>query len=284
MYTLPSCQHIFVIGAQKAGTTWLQHTFDKDSRFFVPKSQEVHFFDRRQDEDISQYLNKFAQCESHQISVDVTPAYLTAPGVIEKIIHNNNIFRYEPKFIVTLREPVARAFAAYQMYLNYGRNYNSFWDALKNDPEIREKSLYGKHLEKWFDVFPSQNFKIIFFEDIIYSADNVYSELTYFLNLKESLSTYYKETPINTGGLDKNWFIPIIRRKGGSLLRHLGCNGIRHIIKKSSLFRWLENKNKKKLYLDSHSKDIAIKFFLEDVNKLDNLVHLGYIKEKWGYS
>ena len=283
MHKIPSYKHVFVIGAQKAGTTWLQHTFDIDPKFYLPQQQEVHFFDRRQNENIAKYIELYNECNEKQISVDVTPAYLSVRGVIEKIQKNIDIFSAYPKFVVLLREPVARAFAAYQMYLNKGRRYDNFFDALNNDPEITEKSLYGKHIERWLNIFPKQDFKFVFFDEILSDPEHVYTEISNFLDLPDAISDYYKGIPINSGGIDKSTIIPAMKRKGGRLLRNFGLNSAVHVLKKSNMIRMLEKKNQKKLTLDSQTWSIAKKIFLEDIDKLDKLIDLGSIKIQWDY-
>ena len=70
---LPWNEHLFVIGAQKAGTTWLQHVLDADPRFRTTIHQEALFFSQRNEPDISEYVRLFRSGSADDIAVDVTP-------------------------------------------------------------------------------------------------------------------------------------------------------------------------------------------------------------------
>ena len=110
--------HVIVIGAQKAGTTWIQHALDSDSRICTSKEQEVHFFDRESVPDFEVYCRIFTASSECFASADVTPDYLDAPKILPALQEFQRSFSFDPKIVVILRDPVQRAFSAYQMFFN----------------------------------------------------------------------------------------------------------------------------------------------------------------------
>lgn len=65
-----------IIGAQKAGTTWLRSNLRCHPEIYLP-STEVHYFDRY-NRPIQQYIRIY-QSESNKISGDCTPLYSIIP-------------------------------------------------------------------------------------------------------------------------------------------------------------------------------------------------------------
>ena len=141
-------KHIIVIGAPKAGTTWLQHVLDAEPSFWCPPHQEVHFFDKRSSDEISSYEAIYLNAPRDAITVDVTPAYIRDKHALSLISKNIDHMAKDVKLIALLREPVSRAFSHYQMFLNYGRNYKDFLAALSQKDEIYWSSMYGMLLTR----------------------------------------------------------------------------------------------------------------------------------------
>src|SRR5690606_34294189 len=116
--TLPN---FLVIGAQRAGTTLLHRILEAHPEVYVPyRRKEVHFFDLYFDRTTQWYENFFPPSEpaaKYKAIGEVTPDYMfdqAAPFRIKKILP-------DCRFIVSLRNPVERAYSA---YLYSVRSYN----------------------------------------------------------------------------------------------------------------------------------------------------------------
>jgi hypothetical protein len=185
-----------IIGAQKCGTTSLHKYLLQHPRLISPEKKELHFFDKMGKEAISNYNRQFpVRFFSNQLSFESTPSYLYYPLAAKRI------FEYNPKlkFIVLLRNPVERAYSAWNMFRKHAglpekikvykknsekessnRLYDFFY---KNDfpsfetwmemelsetfiakllePSIIKRGYYKKQIENWFSYFSKEQFLFI---------------------------------------------------------------------------------------------------------------------------
>ena len=113
-------------GTQKGGTTALAHFLNQHPEICLPAGKEAHFFDRPAYPDgadraeiARRYRAKFADTLRGRIVGEATPIYMYLPFVPERV------HRYNPamKWILLLREPVARAVSHYRMSRERGREW-----------------------------------------------------------------------------------------------------------------------------------------------------------------
>ena len=122
-----------IIGAQKSGTSALHHYLSQHQDILSPLKKELHYFDNRQLNPISDYLKQFPKNYfSRKISFESTPRYLYFPGTAKKI----SSFNPKMKFIILIRNPAKRAYSAWNMYKQISKNnklVNYFEDLEKVD-------------------------------------------------------------------------------------------------------------------------------------------------------
>lgn len=200
-----------IIGTQKGGTSslfeyLLQHpqiqgSFIKEVQYFT----ERHWIGER---GYKAFFPKKRKDTRH--IAEATPLYLfseDAPERIHKLIP-------EVKLIALLREPVERAYSNYMHNCRRGHEKRSFQDCVAADIEaakisggpnpcpgedalsFRHKSyvrrgLYAQQLERWYDLFPSENIRIFKAEDFFSDPEAITAQTVQFLGLPEH--------PINTG-------------------------------------------------------------------------------------
>lgn len=122
---LPS---FFVLGAQKAGTTSLHHWLASQPMLSLPQSKETHFFshDDRYSRSLDWYLRQFPEHIPGSIRGEVDPEYLFFPQAGERMAQ----LGLRPRFVVIVRDPLARAYSQYLMSVRRGIETLSFPDAL----------------------------------------------------------------------------------------------------------------------------------------------------------
>lgn len=109
-----------IVGAQKAGTTSLHNYLSQHPRLVGSKPKEIRFFDR--DFNFKKgrrwYQNHFKPKKKSRIYFEATPEYLYRKFAA------NRIYELYPttKIIILLREPVSRAYSAYNMYRDFLAN------------------------------------------------------------------------------------------------------------------------------------------------------------------
>lgn len=111
-----------IIGAQKAGTTSLFDYLQLHPDCIGSKTKEVGFFSSPQNyrKGNNWYHNNFPTLGlSKNIFFEATPEYLPY------LFTHSLIYRYNPniKLILILRDPIARAFSAWNMYLDIFMNW-----------------------------------------------------------------------------------------------------------------------------------------------------------------
>ena len=158
--------HLILIGAQKSGTSTLQTIFDKQPNIIKPSFKrkfEPHFFDfdvglRRptvynhtfSEEELCKFRKSYAAYfdlptikPNVSIVFEKTPSYMIHPSIPKQI---DAICPWKPKILVTLRDPVSRAWSQFQMDNGNKRGANG--KKLKPNPD-----LFYKQVDKEIEEF-----------------------------------------------------------------------------------------------------------------------------------
>lgn len=119
--------HFLIVGAQKAGTTWLLHMLRQHPGIFMPPG-ELHFFNKRENyrRGLRWYRRYFTRASEEQIQGEKTPNYLWVNVPVEGTdlpASHTRIADWLPdvRIIAILRDPVERAVSAYNHHLRKGR-------------------------------------------------------------------------------------------------------------------------------------------------------------------
>ncbi len=155
------------------------------------------------------YMKLFEQGSQALIRGEGSVYYLYFPDIAKRIFK----FNPESKIVLILRNPVDRAFSAYMHTLRDGRETLTFEEALEEEHARREKGyqplwwyrklgLYSAQVERYLEVFPSEQRKIFLFEDLR-NTPKVVKETLEFLGLNTNV---YIDTSIkhNISGIPKS--------------------------------------------------------------------------------
>lgn len=166
-----------MIGAQKAGTTWLYEVVRQHPEVSVPISKEINFFHRAElyAKGISWYLQQFENDPRATAIGEIAPNYLwtqvdpaempeyqllrDAPAVVHS--HFPDV-----RLIASLRDPVDRAVSAWYHHIRAKRFPPSkrLRDCM-NLYGITTMGHYDVHLSNWLRYFSRDNLLILFYED-----------------------------------------------------------------------------------------------------------------------
>lgn len=201
-----------ILGIQKGGSTWLAQTLDHVPGLKLSTPKETRFFnagwnprhERVADDQVrSAYLRRhWPRVSSDQVLFEASPGYLASDNASRRVA------KYCPdvKCIVLLRDPTARAFSAYNMWVRRrgidqtfrelyappldslkrlaGQRFErelDFFEAVRNikDKRLISHGLYYYHLKIWFSRFPRDRFFIMTTKEL--SDTTVYGDLLEFL-------------------------------------------------------------------------------------------------------
>lgn len=190
---------IFVGGVQKSGTRSVSRYFRQHPNLAVHRKIEGHFFDRHKNfiEEIpvasalNDYHKNFAVHSGTKALCDITPDYIFRKAAIKRV------FNYNPNavWVVLLRNPIDRAYSAWNMEVNRKTEDLSFEDALlselngnsKNRLHDRfqylERSKYYPQLLNLWKYFPKSQCYIYSAESIWSQPQRTLNEMLTFLNI-----------------------------------------------------------------------------------------------------
>src|SRR5437764_2957004 len=140
----------FVIGGtQKRGTSALDSFLRQHPQICMPTTKkELHFFDREEENtDYKEYHANFEPTPEQRVIGEASPIYMyweTAPY---------RIWKYNPKmkWILALRNPVERAFSAWNMEAKRDHEKLAFPEAIEKEPE-RCRTALPLQPRVYFDI------------------------------------------------------------------------------------------------------------------------------------
>lgn len=187
--TLPS---FYIIGAQKCGTMAAVKNLNQHPDIFV--ANELHYFDRGwHTKDITWYAAQFA-ATTKSVLGEKTPELIY---VDECAIRMKEVSP-DAKFILFLRDPVARAYSGWNMNRSNGRESAPFDECVQrninNADEIRsygtgefhyvQRGFYMDQIERFLRVFPDRSkLHIVISERMRKDAQGEYAKMFSFLGV-----------------------------------------------------------------------------------------------------
>jgi hypothetical protein len=184
--------HLFIIGAQRSGSTYLYHILDEHPEITMsrPLRPEPKFF---LDEQL--YAKGRAYYEDTYFSGHSKETqYLgeKSTSYIESVVAANRIRQFYPdaRILVILRDPVIRAYSNYCFSMTHQLEDLSFEDALK-DELIRladtsfstsvnpfaycKRGYYIDYIEAYLTIFDRNQLEILIFEELVCKPESVQS-------------------------------------------------------------------------------------------------------------
>jgi hypothetical protein len=181
------------IGAPKCGTTWLSAQLEAHPQIgFAPDKEVYYFADTIMRRLAHSELNCYARGEAWYHAQfppavapvvsrgEFCPSYLYLDEAAERI----KTYHPEIKLLLCLRPPVEMIYSWYW----YGRNAvlaklpDTFEEMMQN-PFLRDVGCFARHLRRYLDRFPAENFLVVQFEAIRRAPDEVRRRVYEFLNV-----------------------------------------------------------------------------------------------------
>ena len=165
----PRKPNFLVIGAQKAGTTYLCAGLTRHPDVYFSDPKELMFFNQPQpigQEDFNAYLERhFAGAAERRWVGEGSTTYFQWPRALPRI---REYLGDELRIILCLRHPVEKALSFYLHNWRKGRlkGDESILEFDRNDVENSPlgTSFYANHLERWLDVFGRDGIHVMRFD------------------------------------------------------------------------------------------------------------------------
>lgn len=268
-------------GAQKSGTTTLFSMLIQHPSVYLHPEKELYFFDddRNFKKGRNWYASLFSDSSDSQIIGDITPDYMLFPNCADRIFeYNKNV-----KLIFMLRNPADRAFSHYLMNRRTTEENESFVNAIKLEPKrmdgsykktmrysYLERGYYYRQLKSFYEIFSSDNIKVLIFEEFIKDIPGEMKKLESFLGIS-AFTDYLSPERTNEGYLPQKQWIAYIKRH---LVRPV--RGIYNKVLPVKLRGWIRKATdagalpKEILPVEMHKK--LMLHFQEDIRSLEKLI------------
>lgn len=243
--------NLFIVGAAKSGTTFLQQIMASHSDIFMSPVKEPNFFSndidknkfrddwkKRFNEDSLQldnlgkiiprhswyvrnekeYNSLYFDSDDESYRGEASVSYLYSKKAA------NAIRNYAPdaKIIMILRNPIDRAISHVLMDIKTGLvnantdpmsaiidDYSNHCRAWGKSHLYIDLGLYFEQVKRYFDNFPKEQIKIIFFDTLISDPKKVCQSISRFLDLTYELNPNINSEK-NEAGLPKNYLFSLI--------------------------------------------------------------------------
>ena len=287
--------NFIIIGAQKAGSTYLYNILNSSNDIFMPQEKELPFFlekdldEKKYNQFIDDYFHK---SKKYQIIGTSTPQYMMYPESFKDIkTRLPNI-----KIIAILREPIKRLISHYDMACRFGKETRSINLVIKNQLENLEyfrkspfddstgkyivAGEYGRIFLELLKHFEKKKILVLLFKDLINEPKKEIEKITNFLDFETKINRFNKFKNMRGG---KKKFIEIDLYKIVSSLNRIGIKKImpNFIIKKIRIFlSFIDNINvdiKSKTSISEIKPELLEKLkdhYKKDLNLLKNTLDI----------
>ena len=280
----------FIVGAPKAGTTSLYHYLDEHPEIEMSSKKEPDYFLGKpiQEQGIYYGKNRINTLDKYESLFAQKEGAIYGEGSVSYLFYENvaeDIKKYNPnaKIIIMLRNPIDRAFSHYLMDYRLGLVSDSFENIINKKSKYKnahlfyqqyiEVSEYAKQIQRYCNVFSTDNFLLIDYEDfkgdVSGTVDLVYDFLKVSTEFSADVNTKY-----NTFTMPKNKGIRFIY--SFVILRKI----LTFIFPKSLVenIKGLLFKADKKPKLLEETRNQLKQFFSDDVRELGRVLGKDYSK------
>ena len=152
------------IGPSKAGSTWLHEVLITHPQIYLSAAKDLYFFDRYFDRGMDWYAGHFTGIQpQHTVVGEVCQEYLSSPEAPERM---RSCLGPDLRLMVTLRDPVARAFSGYLYMRKHGVFEGTFREALETRPGMFYHSSYATLLSRYLERYDRSVIHCAVFDDL----------------------------------------------------------------------------------------------------------------------
>lgn len=312
--------NLFIIGTAKSGTTALASFLDVHPEIFISKPKEPGYFCSDLHEESNRYYGKynlrhfefqnredylklFYNVDNHKILGEASTNYIYSKTSAKEIFDFNS----RAKIILSIREPVEFLHSLHMQYVNdTSEDEKDFKKALELETSRKkgrnlnkrvrtpsylyysERIKYSLQIQRYLNVFPNEQIKIILFDDFKNDNKKVYKDVLRFLGVDDSFKPDFKG--VHESKMPRSLFLnkvsrtPYLTRIPKVLLSENAYDKLQLSIQKILMKR----ENRQPLNPDLR-KELMIKF-KPKVVKLEKLLHEeGFLPtdrsliSEWGY-
>jgi hypothetical protein len=267
------------LGAQKCATAWLYNMLKDHPDIEMVTSEngkkDLSFFNHFYDRGFEWYEKHFVNCNTNTFG-EFSTSYLYNTDVPERIYH----YSAEVKLIVSLRNPVERAFSNHKHEINLGHISGKnliFENALQNNPMYLYQSLYYTHLSRWMQYFDKAQIFIILVNDLKEKPEKTIHDLYSFLGVDPEHKPSMLYQRIHETRVPQNMVLESSIKKASAFLKKIGGATLINYLKSKSVNRVIykmntQNEDRAFPPMEEKTKLSLLEYFAEENLKLSKLI------------
>ena len=273
--------NFFIVGAPRSGTTSLYEYLNEVPGVFMSTVKEPNYFNPSVNDDLflskpikdeKKYLNLFKNVKDEIAIGEASPTYLWDPKT-PKLIHE---VIPDAKIIISLRDPITRAFSEYLLLSGLGSVKGSFLNTITKSIQAKDYSsgriiqngLYYEQVKRYVNTFTFDQIKVIIFEELVQDTWKLVKQVLDFLEVKHdpphSVTEIHNAFTLPKGQIASTIVgNKVLRKMGKTLLPRKGLFTLRKILTKKTI------KPQMSIAEKNHLKE----FYRDDVIKLQTLLN-----------
>lgn len=167
------------VGPDKAGSSWLHEVLLKHPDVYLTPAKDLYFFDRYYDRGPAWYASQFRDARDEKIVGEVCQDYLFHPEAADRVQATLGPVR----IMVSLRDPVERAWSSYLYMRKHGIGPETFGEALRSRPELLEHGRYATGLDRFLRHIPREMVHVALFDSLAIDPQRFLDDVTDFLGV-----------------------------------------------------------------------------------------------------
>lgn len=287
--TLPN---FLVIGAEKAGTTWIHDRLRHHPDVFMSSVKELHYFNREgasaenisngTTKDLEWYASHFQGADEERAIGEATPRYLCDPSAPSRIQRQLP----EVKLIACLRYPVDRAYSHYWMAKGKKHTSQDFEEIVdQRDSRFIERGRYGKQLAQYLSFFDRDQLLMLIHEEVFDAPSRSLNTICSFLDVDDTFfqGQSWVTEEVHPASTERSI---LLHRAIGAIAtwmrHHKGARHVLNLLKRAGIAGGIKKMNKKTRDYPEMPTEVRKEldqYYASTVRRVENLV--GRRIERW---
>lgn len=273
---------VFLMGVSKAASTWIHRCLREHPGVFVPEDDSLRFFDLDYPLGLDHYLRHFQAAPPGSLCVDASPTYLRSPVAAERIA------RHFPnaRFLLSLRDPVERAFSQFWHEKKQGRLDYSFEEAIGHFlffPWIVEHGFYAAHVRRLLQHFPRERITVVLYDDLVADPRLFLDQVLDALELPRDFSPSVLNKRVNEAGNRQTASMQAVKKLRGKTWLRPVRRMVKTVFGQKNLMRELgkavSDREEYDRGMSATARARLIQLYAEDLAELEGL--LGLTLQRW---
>ena len=180
--------NLFVVGAQKSGTSSLHYYLKHVRAINMSDAKETFFFTQNNWQDFDSYHQYYQNTDSAKYYGESSTAYTMQPAY-PNIAPRLYEYNRQAKLIYIVRDPVERAISNYWWNVQLCQETRPPLQAIKSNLQYQQTGDYAFQIRPYLDLFDQNQLKFVLFEDLKQSPQQIISQICDWLEIDYDIHT-----------------------------------------------------------------------------------------------